>query len=79
MNGSEWHYYLLHVKVYRRFLNWKRSTLEVKIRDHASDILAVEIVAGGVNVPDTAVGVVAVSAGIEDPPSSPKIEEVPDS
>ena len=37
---------------------------EIKIGDHACDILAVEIVVGGVDIPDTPVGVVVtVGAG----------------
>ena len=44
----------------------ERINPEVKVGDHASDILAVKIVVGGVDVPDTPVGVVVtVSAGTE--------------
>ena len=44
------------------------NNTEVKIHDHASDILAVEIVAGGADVPGTPVGGVAgFGAGTEDP------------
>ena len=44
----------------------ERINVDVKVGDHASDILAVEIVVGGVYVPGTPVGVVVtVSAGTE--------------
>ena len=44
----------------------ERINVDVEVGDHASDILAVEIVVGGVDVPDTPVGVVVtVSAGTE--------------
>ena len=40
--------------------------IEVGVGDHSSDVLAVEVVVGGVDVPDTPVGVVvAVGAGTE--------------
>ena len=40
--------------------------IEVGVGDHACDVLAVEVVVGGVDVPDTPVGVVvAVGAGTE--------------
>ena len=40
--------------------------VEVGVGDHSSDVLAVEVVVGGVDVPDTPVGVVvAVGAGTE--------------
>ena len=46
----------------------ERIYSKIKISDHASDILAVEIVVGGVDVPDTPVGViVTVGAGAKGP------------
>ena len=46
----------------------ERIYSEIKIGDHACDILAVEIVVGGVDIPDTPVGVVVtVGAGAEGP------------
>ena len=42
--------------------------IEVGVGDHACDVLAVEVVVGGVDVPDAPVGVVvAVGAGAEGP------------
>ena len=40
--------------------------VEIRVGDHARDVLAVEVVVGGVDVPDTPVRVVvAVGAGTE--------------
>ena len=40
--------------------------IEIRVGDHARDVLAVEVVVGGVDVPDTPVRVVvAVGAGTE--------------
>ena len=43
-----------------------RVLVEIRVGDHARDVLAVEVVVGGVDVPDTPVRVVvAVGAGTE--------------
>ena len=40
--------------------------VHIRVGDHPGDVLAVEVVVGGVDVPDTPVGVVvAVGAGTE--------------